>query len=128
MLQFPSADTMQGPIGEVGLHAFPNMGHCSESIRPRRTWPQLHPLGSSSTCGVLARMSSHTLVASYLANLGFRAIPDLGMTGNPRHLRSTGTKVSSMILRAFTLPSGFTSLVYSFSISALPSFSWRQSM
>jgi hypothetical protein len=58
MLQFPSWDTMHGPIGALGLHALPNMGHSSDLINPLKTSPHLHPFGSSSAVGAFFRMSS----------------------------------------------------------------------
>lgn len=128
MLQLPSADTMHGPMGFIGLHTLPNMGHCSDLISPLRTSPHLHPLASTSTSGVSLRMSSWTLVASWSWNSGFRARALLGMTGKPLQERSTGSKVSHISFRAVGLPSGLTSLVYSFSTSCLPSLICLQSM
>ena len=126
--QFPSAETMHGPMGFMGLQTFPNMGHSSDLIMPLRTSPHLHPFASASTSGVFARMSSCTFVASWSANFGRSVSALFLMTGNPRHARSTGMNVSSISFSAAGLPSGRTRRVYSFSTSALPSLSCLQSM
>ncbi len=119
---------MQGPMGLMGLQALPNMGQSSDLMIPLRTSPHLHPLASTSTSGVFARMSSCTFVASWSWNLGFRASALFSITGNPLQALSTGSKVSSISFRAVGFPSGLTSLVYSFSTSCLPSFSCLHSM
>ncbi len=119
---------MHGPMGFMGLQTLPNMGQSSDLITPLSTSPHLHPLASTSTSGVFARMSSWTFVASWSWNLGFSDRALFLITGNPLHALSTGSKVSSISFRAVGLPSGLTSLVYSFSTSYLPSFSCLQSM
>src|SRR5665647_1859712 len=84
--QAPSEDTIQGPYGFVGLHAFPKSGHSLGFSLPTMTCPQRHSSGSSLS------KSSPLLPPSYSSYSVFKYKPEPSIIPSPRHMAGPSSK------------------------------------